>query len=177
MDRKQIAVIAGTAFVVAVIIVIGLVTRKNGGIGSMIFGPETSVSGTSSSGTSSANQEPKLFSLEVPKNREITVPKNQAPASVGSSNIVGTYEVSISPKGFSLNRITVKVGNIAQIKFTAVDGAYDVEIPYLQMYTSVPQGQTKLIAFQATTVGTFVFQCRDRCPETNGKGELLVIPE
>lgn len=176
MTKQQIATIVGSALVVVVIITVGVLTKKNGVINSEIFGTKQDVSGSSSTSLP-INQGPKTFSPEVPKSAELSIPKVQAPAAQGSDKVIGTYEIRVNAGGFDPLSLTMKQGNFAQIKFTAIDGEYDIEIPYTGMYQSAKRGETKPIAFQATTAGTFVFQCRDYCPEKNKKGELIVLPE
>ena len=122
--------------------------------------------------------EAKKFTSEVPKSAVETKPVSQAPAAPGSSAKLGFYEIEISRAGFSPSTIVVKKGNLVQIKVKAIDGNYDLLIPYAEMWVDVGQGETKQISFQADAQGTFIFECKNKCPITGKvQGTLIILPE
>jgi heme/copper-type cytochrome/quinol oxidase subunit 2 len=117
------------------------------------------------------------YSAEVPKNATSSIPVESAPVGGGDSSL-NFFSLTASKKGFNPSTITVKKGDLAQFRFTAQDGDYDFFLPATALYHSVKMGETKQILMQLTDSGTFVFECRDFCPDS-GKisGQLIVLPE
>ncbi len=71
----------------------------------------------------------------------------------------------------------MNLGDVVQIRLTAVGGDYDFAVPWSGLYTAVKEGETKQITFGATSAGTFVFMCRDLCPGGRTiNGSIVVIP-
>jgi len=125
--------------------------------------------------------ESKAFKADVPTNVTVPTPTiSIAPAA--SNNPKGveqlrTIDLKASVSGFNPNKIAVYDGDVVRIMFTAVDGDYDISIPYTGNYQFSQKGQTQPIGLGATKVGTYAFMCRDHCP--SGKtieGSFIVLP-
>jgi len=117
------------------------------------------------------------FVSEIPKDATETIPKEQY-AVGGSNSSFGVYEIGISKTGFSQTNLTVKKDDFVKVEVTGVDGDYDFSIPQYGTYALVKQGETKKITFIPSTAGTFLFECRDKCP--NGQkinGRFIVLPK
>jgi len=117
------------------------------------------------------------FIPEVPKNATATVPKEQYVVG-GSDSSFGVYDINISKAGFSQTNLTVKKSDFVKVKITGVDGEYDFSIPQYGTYVSVQKGETKQVTFIPDTIGTFLFECRDKCPGGQKiSGKFIVLPK
>ncbi|MBI5732557.1 cupredoxin domain-containing protein [Candidatus Jorgensenbacteria bacterium] len=123
---------------------------------------------------------PLTYTKSVPKDAVLTEPKHEAPAN---PNPVSTakaryFDLKATASGFSPSTITVNKGDTVYIDFSAVDGSYDFDIPYLGAYFSVvKQGSNRRLPFDVSVSGTFTFECRDYCPKGEIiKGSLVVLP-
>jgi len=117
---------------------------------------------------------------EIPEEVEVTIPVNEAPASLNPNldTKMRFYEMRATKDGFEPSSLAVEGGDTVQIKFTAVDGDYDIDFPYLGVYFNVVRkGETKTLPFDTSLSGTFGFLCRDYCPDSGKiEGKLIVIP-
>ena len=117
---------------------------------------------------------------QIPKDAELSVPKLESPASTNKDSETKAlfFDLKAARDGFNPPKITVNKGDNLQIDFTAVDGDYDLDIPYLGVYfAAVKKGTTKRLPFDTSLSGTFVFECRDYCPPGGTiEGELIVLP-
>lgn len=172
MSKKDITLIAVLVLVILGIIIAGLMRGEK----TPLIENETGV-------TPSGNIETKLpdvipsFTPEIPKNAILTPPKVDIKPDPGTTKRQGFYEVKATKDGYVPNALTVGLGNIVTIDFTAVDSAYDMFSESFGFYITALKGDTKQISFKAGTVGSFLFECRDHCP--SGKkiqGQLIVIP-
>lgn len=119
------------------------------------------------------------FIPEVPKNATATKPAESFPLKVGNEQTsFGIYSIAIKKDGFSPAEVVVKNGDTVKIEVTAVDGNSDFSIPSYGTYVAVNKGETKTVSFKPSTVGTFLFECRDFCP-ASGKvsGKFIVMPK
>ncbi len=119
----------------------------------------------------------KKYTSEVPKSAVETKPVKEAPAAPNVKAKLGSYEIQMTRSGFNPNSVTVKKGNLATIYITAMDGDYDVKIPYMEMWTTIKKGEKKPLSFQINTSGTFIFECDKQCPAGGRiQGTLIVLP-
>lgn len=145
--------------------------------------PKTSVpppdgAATETPPDSVATSVPATFSPTVPDGAVLTEAVSEAPAAPGVAERLKTINLAVTERGYDPATLTVQMGDITQVKLSASDGDYDLFIPYAGLYQSVRRGETKNITFQATTVGTFQFFCRDHCPAGGRiKGLLIVLPK
>lgn len=125
-------------------------------------------------------QEPakvQEYNSATPKNPDITKPVIELPASTNADITLSVFNISISQNGFSPKTITTKSGHDININITAVDGDYDMTIPYMGTRVIVKKGETKQMHFLATTPGTFLYQCENYCPFGQRiEGTLIVTP-
>ncbi|KKU91714.1 MAG: hypothetical protein UY23_C0001G0320 [Candidatus Jorgensenbacteria bacterium GW2011_GWA1_48_11] len=176
MTRKQIVILAALGVFVILVLALGFLTNR-GGVLPNGYSPENSLPGVlNPSATGTAG----VYSSEVSKDAVLTVPKNEAPASANPNldTQIKFFDMKAAKTGFTPDSITVNKGDNLQIDFTAVDGDYDLNIPYLGAYFSaVKRGATKRLIFDTSLPGTFLFECRDHCP-SGGKiqGMLIVLP-
>ncbi len=172
MSKKQIVIGLVLVVVLALIVVLGVSQKKSG--------PQVSSRPGGPTPQQTAPQPAPGYTPEVPKNAELTPPKLEAPASPNPedpSKMV-FYDLKATKNGFEPSTITVREGDSLRFDFTAVDGDYDLEIPYLGVYFFVvPKGVTRTLSTGTGPAGTYEFSCRDYCPE--GKkitGKLIVVP-
>ncbi len=167
MDSRQKIIIIFSICVIAALAVLGVATKKKGGVAGS---PEN---GKMPEGTVEIRG---AFSPVVPERVELTKPAQASPVREGASEKLGIFNIEVSKSGYSPAQIAAAQGDIVQILIRAADGRYDFEIPYVGIYKAVEKGDEGMISFEATDAGTLVFQCRDYCPEGGGKG-LIVIKQ
>ncbi|MDO8470259.1 MAG: cupredoxin domain-containing protein [bacterium] len=126
-------------------------------------------------GAPTATSAPATFSPTVPDGAVLTEAANEAPAAPGVEEKFKTINLEVTERGYDPITLTVRMGDITQIRFSALDGDYDLSIPYSGLYQYVRRGETKNVTFQATTVGSFQFFCRDHCPSGGRIESLLVV--
>lgn len=122
-------------------------------------------------------EEEQVFTPEVRKEAEETKAEITVPTvSSEEKASLGVYSITASRTGYSPDEIVTRQGNSVQIRLTSSGGTYDIHIPYIGVYLSAPEGETKQISFKITTPGTFKFECRDFCPATKISGKIIVLP-
>lgn len=91
----------------------------------------------------------------------------------------GIYELQVSARGFSPDMIAARKGSLLELNITAVDGDYDIDIPYLKTHIlKTEEGETKTVPVSAGVVtGTFDFMCRNFCPKDKVIRGKLVVTE
>ncbi|MCL4437510.1 cupredoxin domain-containing protein [Patescibacteria group bacterium] len=106
------------------------------------------------------------------------VPISVIPAPTNSSVSNRIFNISVSGNAFSPSRIAVYQGDVITINFSAKDKAYDVFQPDYGWKTTIPQGATKLVGFQAYRSGQFTFYCQSCGGPAKGPiGYLIVAPK
>lgn len=176
LTRKQIVLIVALVVVVAAIVVVGLLGKRGGPVAEFLgLSPrgEEAAGGPGENGAGGRYG----YSPTVPEDATPTTPVIEAPAAPNREERFGIFEMRITRRGFDPETLTVKAGNISQVKVTAVDGDYDFSVPDVGLYVFVKQGETQNVSFGQTTTGTFTFECRDHCPRTGKiQGSLIVMP-
>ncbi len=176
MTRQQIITLSVLGVIVFGLILFGVFYQKN-----QLLGIDER--GQQDEPIIPPREEAKTFgySPEIPKDVvTTTVGKAEAPASGNPSldTKMRFYDMKATVRGFSPSNIAVNKGDTVEIDFTAVDGAYDLDFPYLGAYFStVKKGEMKKFPFDTSIPGTFIFECRNSCPP-GGKiqGTLIVLP-
>lgn len=176
MSKKQTIFVVVFAVVILAGVVIGVLTKREPAPPSSSPGAGGALPGTSGY----KNPAAEFYSSEVPKSATVSVPKNEAPASANPSldTKIKSFDLQATRSGFIPSSFTVKSGDNLQISFTAVDGDYDLSIPYLgASFNTVKKGATKILPFDTSLPGTFTFTCSASCP-SSGKitGQLIVLP-
>lgn len=137
--------------------------------------------GTSTEPTYQGYKVNDIYSSEVPKDATVTPAASVVPASPSKtlSTKNRTYTLKATKSGFEPNILTVNAFDTVTLEFTAVDGSYDLAIPYLGVqFAPVQAGQTKELIFTASGSGTFAFMCKNACPSSGEiKGTFTVIPQ
>ena len=170
MTKKQWLILGALVVFVIVVVIFGVTQQKE--VTNEPIQNEKVPDDVSATGTQRVE-----FVPDVPENATPTKPE-VAYAVGGSNSSFGVYEIQISKNGFSETNLTVKKDDFVKVKITGVDGEYDFSIPQYGTYALVGQGETKQITFIPDTVGTFLFECRDKCP--NGEkisGKFIVLPK
>lgn len=175
MSRKQVVILAFTGGFIILVVLFGFFSKDGGRSPLSPFsGPDTGVVPSEENGVMNGA---RVFTPEVPEDAVPTVPQHESPAAPNTEAKLGFFDMNVSASGFSPSTLTVKLGNLVQIKLTGVGGTYDFSMPWTGLYQKVNDGETKQISFQTTSVGTFIFECRDFCPVGRTiQGELIVTP-
>lgn len=170
--RNKIFLWGGGAAVLVLLLGVGVAMfqRNRVPINELLpVGQETEIPGTP--------QGPPVFAPSVPEDAVPTLPASEAPAAPGAREQSKTFSVQVSDEGYDPSVITVRLGDLVRLDLTARGGEYDFVMPYSGLSQRVKHGDTKPVSFQATTVGTFDFMCREYCPP--GKviqGKFIVLP-
>ncbi len=134
-------------------------------------------------GTPASGEQAKVnqtYTPNIPAGATPSVAKAEAPANSNpnSDAKIKFFDLRATKSGFSISQIVVTQNDSLSVNFTAVDGDYDLDIPYLGAYFSVvKKGETKKFPIDTSTVGTFVMECRTYCPSSGQiKGSLVVLP-
>ena len=194
MDKNKRNVIIGIAVVViAVLAVVSGVSLRSLPANQTGNNPAGQQSGTANNPQNDAGvtapkeqtfygtSASKAFNADVPANvTKPTTPASVAPAAPnnpGGVEQLRTINLKATVSGFDPNNIAVYEGDTVRIMFTAVDGDYDISIPYTGSYQLAKKGETQPIGLGATTVGTYTFLCRDHCPAGKTiEGSFVVLP-
>ena len=174
MTTKQILIITILAVLVLSVIVFGFFFQEEEVPEEVVIQEEPTIEDV-------LQEEGVEYTPEIPEEVTTTTPaKNEAPAS--SNPTLGTkirfYDLRATEDGFEPSQLSVISGDSVNIEFTAVDGDYDLDFPYLGAYFSVTnEGEVRTLPFDTSIPGTFQFSCRDHC----GGGEkilgtLVVLP-
>ena len=168
MNSRQKIIVTISVVIVAMLVVVGIATKKKNGTtkieeGGEVIQKEGAIEG--------------VFSPVIPKDIERATPIQTSPAREGSEETLGMFKIEMTMSGFSSRDITAKEGDIVQLLLEARDGTYDFEIPYIGMYKIIQKGEEGIISFEATDAGTLSFQCRDHCPASGGKGRIIIAPK
>lgn len=175
MTQRQKITLIVSVLVVLGLIIAGITTKKNVPARD---GEQPAESGIENNVTAGAPEEEKnaVFTEETPAFAKLSKPKEETVADKGTGAKLGTFEIRISSGGYTPNELTVKKGDVVQIRVSAVDADYDFTIPYIGIYQFIEKGDAKTVSFRATDVGTLAFTCRDNCPRSGKEGKLIVIP-
>jgi len=174
MTKRQVITVIVAGILVLAIIISGYVFRES------LF-PEEIPLREEPTYENLLEDESVEYTPEVPEEVTTTTPaKNEAPASSNPSldTKIRFYNLQASSAGFEPSQISVISGDSVNVEFTALDGDYDLDFPYLGAYFSVTrEGQTRTLPFDTSMSGTFKFSCRDFCPaEGRILGTLVVLP-
>lgn len=167
------------AFAVIIVIVTGGVNHWWGGGSAPSAQNQNAAS--SSEPTYQGYKVSDIYSAEVPANATTTPAASVVPASPSAtlSTKNRTYALKATKSGFEPNTLTVNAFDTVTLEFTAVDGTYDLAIPYLGIqFAPVSQGTTKELIFTASGSGTFGFMCKNACPASGAiQGTFISIPQ
>jgi heme/copper-type cytochrome/quinol oxidase subunit 2 len=128
--------------------------------------------------------EPEKITDDVPElgelldNESIAVPISVSDAAVGiTSNHLRTYLISAENGKFTPSVVIVYKNDTVHIKFTAVDGTYDITVPDYGLQQTAKKGETKPLEFRAEKEGRFPYYCESCGEGTEARGEILVKAE
>jgi len=111
---------------------------------------------------------------DTPSDKNIAIPKSVEETSNAKSKF-RSFEIVAEKDSFSSREIIVGHGDIVSINFKSKDKSYDISIPVLHLKQTIPQGESRLLEFQAVREGTFDFLCT-LCPKDSPTaGRLLVL--
>jgi len=175
MSRRQVIILVAAALIVIAGVILGILSMEDG-VFSPGNGKKTNEPGVVGEPEGTEDGVVPVFSNEVPENAELTEPTNEAPAAPGVEEKDRAFKIAVNENGFTPSNITVNVGDVVRMSFTAQGDDYDVQIPYTGHYISIKNGETKQITLGINTVGTYNFSCRDLCPGKTISGQLIVLP-
>ncbi len=172
-QRQKITLIVSVVVVIGLVIM-GMVTKKNAPARN---GDETAKSEEEKGITVETSEEKQnaIFTEETPALAKLSKPKEETVADKGTGAKLGMFEMKIDRNGYIPNELTVKKGDVVQIRISAADADYDFTIPYIGIYQLIEKGDAKTVSFRATDIGTLAFTCRDNCPGSGREGKLIVI--
>jgi heme/copper-type cytochrome/quinol oxidase subunit 2 len=170
MSKKQIIITLVLIVIIAAAVIFGSFQQNN----------SQKNNASKTSGNQELPFEEKGYRADIPKDVTLTPPKIEAPAS-SNPNLqtkIRFFDLKATKDGFEPKSFVVNKGDTVQFDFTAVDGDYDLDFPYLGAYFSVvKKGETRRLPFDTSLPGTFLFECRDFCPKDKKiQGELIVLP-
>ncbi len=135
------------------------------------------------SGTPASSEQAgvaKTYSPKIPIGATLSVANAEAPANTNpdSDAKIKFFDLRATEGGFSVPALVVMQGDSLSVDFTAVDGDYDLDIPYLGAYFSaVKRGETRKFPIDTSVVGTFIIECRSHCPASGQiRSSLVVLP-
>jgi len=120
------------------------------------------------------------FISEVPKNIEETPAEisEEIKEGVGAGTGLHVFNVIASKNGYDPAVIVVTEGDTVRLQLTSQGKKFDLFSPYMGFYLEADEGATEQLSFIVPVSGTFLFKCRNFCP--NGKtiqGQLIVKPK
>ena len=166
MNKKEVIILIVVAILVVGIVVFGLARQGESEGNSqegLVNGEEDVV------------EEDLGFTTEVPEDVDLSETRSIVPVLPGAEAQIRTFDLSITDNGFEPSELVVNKGDTVQINLSSIGGNYDFFIPAIGIYQTVEAGEKKRVGFQALASGTYVFQCRDLCPDDEIKGSLIVL--
>ncbi len=180
MNKRQNIIVGVLVVVVVLVIALGMQFGDEEGGGIFQRGEGTPAD-ESAKPTYEGRPLEEVYESEVPRGATVqdedakfVVPASPNPALDTKAR---RFDIKATKDGFEPDEIVVNQWDRVELDFTAVDGKYDLSIPYLGSYFfPAKQGETKLFTFTVPTSGTFTFECRDYCPAGSIiKGTLVVL--
>lgn len=173
-QRQKITLVISVVVVIGLIIA-GVISKGNAPAKE---GGEAAQSEEERNATAETPEEKQavIFTKETPAFAKLSEPKEETVADKETGAKLGMFEMRISSGGYAPNELTVKKGDVVQIRISAVDADYDFTIPYNGIYQFIKKEETKTVSFGVTDAGTLTFTCRDHCPRSGREGKLIVIP-
>ncbi len=172
-NKKRTLIILVVALVVVVVAII-LLTSGNGG-------NQSTNNGVSGSSPTASTTGPTFKALDAKEASayEITKPTEKAPTPPKYTGPdINVYEIKASKDGFSPETLVIGNTGPVQIKFTAVDGNYDLSFaPPIGAYIAASQGGSTVFGFNAKDVaaGAYTFTCKTSCPSGKAIQGTLII--
>ena len=168
MNKKEIIILIVVAILVVGIVVFGL-ARQGGS-------ERDDQEGLVNNSDDVSVVEDSGFTAEVPEDIDLSETRSIVPVLPGAEAQIRTFDLNITDDGFEPSELVVNKGDTVQINLSSIGGNYDFFIPAISAYQTVQVGEKKRVTFQALTSGTYVFQCRDLCPDgLKIKGSLIVL--
>jgi heme/copper-type cytochrome/quinol oxidase subunit 2 len=172
-SRNRVFLGGGVIVTITLLVVAGFMMFQNDSAPAI----EAPSPGSGGANPPSVPETPPVFSSSVPDDAVPTVSMKEAPAAPGAEERSKTFLVQVSEEGYDPSVITVHLGDLVRLDLTARGGEYDFIMPYSGLSQRVKSGETKPVSFQATTVGTFDFMCREYCPSSKViQGKFIVLP-
>ena len=192
LDLKTKILILSMALVILALIIVLLIPKKNTPQITNV-NPVTEVNQKTSSTNEITIAPIKVdkFRTEVPTNivvpskttklteaekKEIAIPIVVMPAAPGTESSFRSFDIKAEAGIFTPNKIIVKLGDTVHINFTAIDKDYDIVFPSYGMKQSAKKGQTKILEFQASNEGSFLYYC-EICggEQSTTKGNVIIV--
>jgi heme/copper-type cytochrome/quinol oxidase subunit 2 len=124
-----------------------------------------------------------VYTPEIPADATPSLPKKTvapSPTNKTASLIpaIQYFDIKANNTKLDPDEIVVRKGDRVRLEFTATDGDYDLDFPYLGAYFNrIPQGTTRVLPFSTSKAGTYLFKCKNYCPPGRViQGQLIVLP-
>ena len=113
--------------------------------------------------------------LSPEQKKNIAIPTVVTPAAPGVESKYRSFDIKAEGGVFSPSNVVVNQGDTVHVNLTAVDKDYDLVIPSFSMKQTAKKGQTRIIEFQASQSGSFVFYCEICGGVTStAKGNIII---
>ncbi len=130
--------------------------------------------------TRTALDQKKIY--EVPKQQQVGVPTDIAVPTLvverANGSAIRAFSLTAGPDGFKPATVIVKQNDSIVLKITATQSGYDITQPDFGFKrVPLPVGREKIITFDATASGEFVFFCDEcRAQQRTVEGRLIITP-
>jgi len=178
IKNKKIILVAVVVVIIGVAVFYGM---KNNWFGIQTAPSAENPAQTNGSSNSTRQEAPKNIVIpepnSKPQNGNVAVPQSSSPAAPGvTDKQLRTFNISGKSGQYAPSEIIVGQNDNVIINFKAEDNTYDIVFPDYGLKQTAKKGETKVVAFQATTDGQFKFYCESFCPSGKMEGTLIVAP-
>lgn len=104
------------------------------------------------------------------------IPVSVAPARPGAPVSLRSFDISVSPSGFTPSTIIVSQGDTVRLMLRTASAPGDFSQPDYGLRASVQANSAQLVEFQAGLSGSFSFFCGS-CARTPRVGTIIVKPQ
>ena len=173
MKQKNIFIIGG--IIIIILIIIGVYSQSGKENGESALSEQEGISGSKTAfsvpeGTVVPGQGEEGISEEV------AIPVNVTNAAPDVEAKFRSFDISAENDKFIPSSIIVNSGDTVHIDFIAVDKSYDITFPDYGMKQVAQKGETKILEFQATKEGKFVYYCQS-CGglDSTAQGYIIIV--
>lgn len=176
INNKQIAIITAVGVVIVLIVVIAVAVNRSGTVPGDVPEREEGFMATDT-------RRPVPDGIRVPeageevRDKEVAVPTVTTSAAPGVSAKLRAFSIKADAGKFDPSNIIVNKGDTINIVVEAIDNNYDFVMPDFGLKQVMEKGQKKVVEFQATNEGQFVYYC-ESCGGLGSKarGTITIVP-
>lgn len=172
-----IPIIASVAAVIILIVIAAVMINGSGRLNGGNVESESEFVATET-------RKPVPEGLKVPEageevgDRELAVPTATTSAAPGVSAKFRAFSIKADAGRFDPSKIITNKGDTIDIVIEAIDSNYDFVMPDFGLKQVIDKGQRKVVQFQATSEGQFVYYC-ELCGGIDSKtrGTITIVPQ